>query len=252
MTRREPPEPTFLDAGECALVVQYGTTVDPGLSDAVLALDAALAASPPAGVEECVPTYRSLMIHYDPLIISRDQLIAHVMAQRLETAAPRQRRLWTLPACYDDEFGEDLGFVAERQRLTKDEIIRLHSTARYRIYMFGFAPGLAYLGGGPPELTLPRRTTPRDRVPECSLIIAGGLAIVMTVAMPSGWHVIGRTPVRLFAPEREPVFLGAPGDEMTFDRVDRLTYDTLRARAVAGEVIARVADVPQLAERVAS
>ena len=235
--------PRFLDAGECALVVEYGTTIDPRLNEAVLALDAALTDHPRDGIIECVPTYRSLMIHYDPFTISRSELIAHVTARRTGGAASRPRRLWTLPACYDEEFGEDLGFVAERQKLTKADVIRLHSTARYRIYMFGFAPGLAYLGGGPPELSIPRRTSPRDYVPANSLIIAGGQAVVFTVAMPSGWHILGRTPERLFAPERNPVFLGAPGDEMTFEPVDRAAYEALRLRAIAGEVLGRVEDI---------
>lgn len=236
-------KPRFLDAGECALVVEFGSTIEPRLNEAVLALDAALAGERLAGIVECVPTYRSLMIHYDPLVISREELAAHIEAQTIGAHGGRTRRLWTLPACYDEEFGEDLGFVADRQKLTKAEVVRLHSTARYRIYMFGFAPGLAYLGGVPPELSIPRRTSPRDMVPANSLIIAGGQAVIFTVAMPSGWYILGRTPERLFAPEREPVFLGAPGDEITFDPVDRATYETLRVRAEAGEVLGRVRDL---------
>jgi inhibitor of KinA len=232
--------PRFLDAGECALVVEFGETIDPRLNEAVLALDAALAGTPLSGIVECVPTYRSLMIHYDPLIISRDRLVAHVTTLTGRGGATnRNRRLWTIPACYDDAFGEDLAHVAERQRLSTADVIRLHASARYRVYMYGFAPGVAYLGGLPPELGIPRRTSPRDLVPAQSLIIAGGQAIIMTVAMPSGWHVIGRTPERLFVADRDPAFLVAPGDEITFEAIDRATHERLDREAAAGAVLAR-------------
>ncbi len=105
--------------------------------------------------------------------------------------------------------------------------------------MYGFAPGWAYLSGLPAALTLPRRASPRDRIAAGSLIIAGGQAIIAAMAMPSGWHILGRTPERLFAPERDPVFLVAPGDRVRFDPVDLATFRALDARAARGEVVAR-------------
>jgi KipI family sensor histidine kinase inhibitor len=107
--------------------------------------------------------------------------------------------------------------------------------------MYGFAPGWAYLSGLPPALALPRRTSPRDRIPAGSLIIAGGQAIVAGMAMPSGWHIIGRTPERMFAPARAEPFLFAVGDRLAFQPVDLATFHALAARAEAGEVLARVA-----------
>lgn len=233
----------FLDAGECALVVEYGTSIDPALHDRVLALDTALTAAAPAGVIECVPTYRSLMVHYDPLILARADLVRHIEALALDTAGGRQKRRWTIPACYDEAMGEDLAFIAERQGIPVADVIRLHTTTRFRLYMFGFAPGVAYLGGGPPELAIPRRTSPRDLLPAGSLIIAGGQAVIMTVAMPSGWYIVGRTPERLFVADREPKVLGSPGDEVTFEPVDLATYHALAARSLAGEVVSRVEDI---------
>ena len=105
--------------------------------------------------------------------------------------------------------------------------------------MYGFAPGWAYLGGLPPALTLPRRTSPRSQIPSGSLIIAGGQAIVATMAMPSGWHILGRTPERLFRPDRAEAFLIAVGDVLSFDPVDRAAFDALEQRAEAGETLAR-------------
>jgi inhibitor of KinA len=115
-------------------------------------------------------------------------------------------------------------------------VVALHAGATFRVVMYGFAPGWAYSSGLPPALTLPRRATPRDMIPAGSLIIAGGLAIVAAMPMPSGWHIIGQTAVRLFAPEREPVFLLAPGDRLQFELVDLPTHQALKA---TGGAIAR-------------
>ncbi len=233
--------PRLLDAGECALVVEFGATIDPALSARVLALDAALAAAPPPGVTETVPTYRSLMIHYDPLAISRAGLAAAVAAA---LAAPPAEvadkgREWCLPACYAPALAEDLGAVAAATGLTPAAVVAAHSGADYRVVMQGFAPGWAYLSGLPAALALPRRASPRPRIPGGSLIVASGQAIVAAGPMPSGWHILGRTPARLFDPGRDPVFLLSPGDRLRFAPVDEAEFAALAARAAAGEPLIR-------------
>lgn len=231
--------PVFRDAGECALVVEFGDRVDDALAAQVLALDAALPTV--AGLQETVPTYRSLMLHYDPLILPRGALVAHVQAAlALAKAAPARGRLWVLPACYDTTLAPDLGHVAQTVGLREAEVVGLHSGATFRVVMYGFAPGWAYLSGLPAQLTLPRRATPRNVIPAGSLIIAGGLAIVAALPMPSGWHILGQTPVQMFAPAREPAFLLAPGDRLKFEAVDLATHQALSVRAVAGEPLARM------------
>ncbi len=238
--------PRLLDAGECALVVEFGDRIEDAVADRVLALDAALGANPPPGLRERVPTYRSLMLHYDPLTLDRASL-ARAVAEALgappnPAAAPR--RHWRIPACYDPGLAEDLNHVAAATGLTGADVVRAHASARYRVVMYGFAPGWAYLSGLPSTLALPRRASPRDRIPEGSLIIAGGQAIVASGAMPSGWHIIGRTPERLFAQYRDPAFLVEVGDTLSFDPVDRATFDSLAARVDAGEVVAHPAGAP--------
>ncbi len=232
--------PRLLDAGETALVVEFGAIIDKAVNARVLALDAALARRMPDGVTETVPTYRSLMIHYDPLRLARNRLAA-IVEERLADAAiaPVRGRRWSLPACYDPAFAVDAGRVAAATGLSPERVAGLHSGAIYDLCMYGFAPGWAYLGGLPRELALPRRTDPRDLIPAGSLIIAGGQAIVAAGAMPSGWHIIGRTPELLFAPGRDPVFLMAVGDTIGFDPVDRETFGALETRAAAGEILAR-------------
>ena len=232
--------PRFLDAGECALTVEFGAQIDDALAAKVLALDAALAAPPCNGILETVPTYRSLMVHYDPLILPRATLIAHLRTALDRPAGLQPKgRLWHLPACHDAAMADDLPHIAATTGLPVAEVLRLYASATYTVVMYGFAPGWAYLAGLPPALTLPRRTTPRDRIPAGSLIVAGGQAIVAALAMPSGWHILGRTPERLFNPARDPAFLLAPGDRLRFDAVDVTTFAALDARAATGEILAR-------------
>ncbi|ACA16594.1 Allophanate hydrolase subunit 1 [Methylobacterium sp. 4-46] len=233
--------PRLLDSGEAALVAEFGDRVDPAISDRVLALDDALRADPPEGLRETVPTYRSLMIHYDPLVLDRETLAARVrdLAQQWPGQVRHTGAAWILPCCYDPVCAEDIAAVAEAVGRPVEEVVALHSGARYRVYMYGFAPGFAYLGGLPPELALPRRKAPRPPHPANALMIGGGLAAVASVPMPTGWYVIGRTPERLYAPARENPFPVAVGDTLRFEPVDAATFARLDARAEAGEPVRR-------------
>lgn len=235
--------PRFLDAGEAALVVEFGQTVDPVLNDRVLALDAALDARPLAGITEHVPTYRSLMIHYDPLSLSRAGLIAHVGALIADAGAvgreARHPATWWLPVCYAPETGEDLAEAAAVAGLSPEKVVALHASATYRIYMYGFSPGFAYLGGLPAELAIPRRSTPRPPHADGAIMIGGGLGCVSPLPMPTGWYVLGRTPERVYAPERQSVFMMEPGDLLHFEPVDLATFRALERRVADGEIVAR-------------
>lgn len=232
--------PRLLDAGEAALVVEFGTDVDPAISDRVLALDDALGSDPPEGLRESVPTYRSLMLHYDPLVLDREALADRVRSLSegsVERAVPP--RLWILPCCYGAPHGEDVAEVAERTGQSPAAVVAIHARATYRVYMYGFAPGFAYLGGLPEALAVPRRASPRPPHPRNAVVIGGGLAAVATVPMPTGWYVIGATPARLYAPERaESFFIGA-GDRIRFEPVDAATFADLDRREAAGEPVAR-------------
>jgi inhibitor of KinA len=232
--------PRYLDAGEAALVVEFGDSVDPALNARVLDLEAALRRAAPAGIEETVPTYRSLMIHYDPLIVSRNELVG-----LLETLAPEESSAsfsetrWRLPCCYDPDLAEDIDLAARSLGLTGERLAALHAGADYRVYMYGFAPGWCYLGGLPRELALPRRATPRGPTPQGAVLIGGGLSLVATNPMPTGWYVIGRTPERLFSLRREPPTLIQPGDLIRFEPIDAHMFRALDARAESGETLAR-------------
>ncbi|MGO4283060.1 5-oxoprolinase subunit B family protein [Bosea sp. TAB14] len=232
--------PRFLDAGEAALVVEFGSGVDPAVSDRVLALDAALAEAAPTGLRELVPTYRSLMIHYDPLQITRDALVGMV-EERLSAPKTRERKavLWTVPCCYEAPHGEDLAEMAEIMGMPAEKAAQIHAGATYRAYMYGFAPGFTYLGGLPDEIAISRRTKPRPPHDSKVVLVGGGLSAIATFSMPTGWYVVGRTPERLYAPERASAFLMEPGDDIRFEPIDAATFAALDRRVEAGEVVAR-------------
>jgi KipI family sensor histidine kinase inhibitor len=234
------PKPRYLPAGESALVVEFGDTIDPKIHDQVLALDAAVDVAKWEGVTETVPTYRSLMIHFDPRHLTTEALADALAGLDYASTPPRTRRqLWRIPACYDAPHGEDIAEIAAGLDLPQARVIDLHLGARYRVYMYGFAPGFTFLGGLPNELTIPRRAVPRPSAPPGSLLIAGGQALIASCAMPTGWYGIGRTPVKMFDPRRGQIFLTGIGDELCFERIDPAAFDAMSTAAEAGELCAR-------------
>lgn len=234
--------PRYLPAGECALVVEFGETIDPAIHDRVLALDAALATAKLEGVLEFAPTYRSLIIHFDPRLWRTEALIEAVAALNLTAVKRPKPKRWRTPVCYDPPHGEDLGEVSSLLGLTEERVIALHLGALYRVYMYGFAPGYTFLGGLPPELGISRRATPRPPAPPGALLIAGGQALIASIAMPTGWYALGRTPVKVFDPRRERPFLADVGDEIMFERIDAAAFEALRLEAEAGGLVARRED----------
>jgi KipI family sensor histidine kinase inhibitor len=231
--------PRFLPCGDSALTVEFGSTVDPELNAKVLALDEALRSQAPKGLLETVPTYRSLTVQFDPAVLDYDVLIRFLTETSAELK-PREStgKRWRVPVVYGGEFGVDLESVAESKGLTPHEVIEIFSSAVYRIYLIGFMPGYAYLGGLNPRLVTSRRTHPRPKVPSGVIMIGGEQAGIVPMEMPSGWHLLGRTPVRSYAPERDPTFLFEAGDEIVFEPIDASRWDALEKAALAGEPVA--------------
>jgi inhibitor of KinA len=233
------PTPRFLNAGEATLVVEFGSTVDPMINDRVIDLDQQITDLALPGILETVPTYRSLMIHYDPLVIDRESLIAQISATEPHAGTRREpKTLWSIPCCYKPPHAEDLSEIAKNLSLSEADVISLHSTATFRAYMYGFAPGFCYLGGLPKELGISRRPMPRSPHPPNAILIAGGLSLIGTFPMPTGWWVIGRTPVRLFSPSRNPNFLVKVGDLVRFIPIGAQEFDSLETDSNGGKEIA--------------
>jgi KipI family sensor histidine kinase inhibitor len=211
-------EPRFLLAGDAALVVQFGNVIDLETNRRVHALARALVDNPFPGLGEAVPSYRSLLVHYDPLQVSHPEveLAVSEALRGCEDAERPEPHLIEIPTIYGGEHGPDLEFVAERSGLTASDVVNLHSGATYTVYMLGFTPGFPYLGGLPEPLATPRLASPRQRVPAGSVGIAGAQTGVYPLATPGGWRLIGWTPMVLFDPGRTPPALLQPGDQVCF------------------------------------
>jgi KipI family sensor histidine kinase inhibitor len=210
--------PRILPLGEAAFTVEFGAELNESLNARVHGLAAWLDSNPVPGQLEAVPTYRSLLVRYDPLRgdFAAVQAALTAALSGLESTALPEGRLVEIPVHYGEEWGPDLIGVAEHAGLSPTEVIRLHSAAVYRVAMLGFAPGFAYCFGLPPQLATPRLSTPRTRVEPGSVGIAGPQAGIYALATPGGWRIIGRTPERLFDPERPEPFALRAGDRVRF------------------------------------
>lgn len=226
----------ILPAGDSAIVVEFGNVINQALSSRVLALDERLRKTPPVGVIETLPTFRSLLISFDPKRSSHEEL-AGVVGDLFDAndCVDGDGRLWRLPVCYDPSVAPDLDDVARRAGLTRDEVVARHCGARQHVYMLGFLPGQPYLGDLDPAIELPRRETPRVSVPAGSVGIAGRMTCAFPRETPCGLHVIGRTPVQLWFGDEGPRSLLSPGDQVEFVPVSLRDFEIISKRAAKGE-----------------
>ena len=220
----------FLASADSAVIVEFGDRADRAVSDQVLALGDRVRALGIAGVVEVVPTFRSLMVHYDPLRTSARALFAAIeTALACKSVVDRKRRLWRVPVCYEQDFAPDLESVARATRLATEEVMRLHASTRYHVYMIGFVPGFPYMGDLPEALVLPRRVDPRIHVPPGSVSIATNQTAIYPLDSPGGWHLIGTTPIQMFDAQSDPPALFAPGDAVEFEPIDAQAFAKIRA-----------------------
>ena len=229
-------KPRILPVGDSGLLLEFGKTIDPDLQAQVSALDNILSMFPHLAISEWVPTYRSLMVYYDPLQISYTALAEWLLnwLQQPVNAEGMARRQVTIPVFYGGTMGPDLDNVAAHNGLTPEEVIRLHQEPDYLVYMLGFLPGFPYLGGLDQRLCTPRLATPRTNVPAGSVGIADRQTGVYPLASPGGWQLIGRTPLKLYDPRRSQPFLLAAGDVLRFQAVTQEEFDRIAA-AVEGD-----------------
>lgn len=203
------------------MLVDFGDRIDRAVNDQVIQFDAAIRTADPAGLIETVPSFASVMLHFDPAIADFSTMRAAALAAaRTMQDAPLAVMNHCIPVTYGGATGPDLAAVASQLDLTTDAVIAQHLAGDYRAYMCGFAPGYAYLGGVPAALSLPRKRIVERGHPAGSVMIAAGQCIVTTVDMPTGWWVIGRTQLRIFDPTAARPFLIQPGDSVRFVRAD--------------------------------
>ena len=232
--------PRVLPCGDSAVTIEFGAEISPELNALALALDSALRDASLPGVIETLPTYRSLLVQFNPLLTTHDVIASEVqkLLGSLETSTRKPRR-WKVPVVYGGEFGIDLEDVAERHGITADTLIDRHSRPVYTVAMLGFLPGFCYLAGLDPSIATPRRTDPRTVTPAGTIAIGGIQANIGSLEAPSGWHLIGRTPMRPFMPGRDRVFLIDAGDEVVFEPIPLERWSALDKAAAAGEWIAQ-------------
>jgi KipI family sensor histidine kinase inhibitor len=188
------------------------------------------------GVCACIPTYCALLVHYDPCKISYAKLKSKLEKKLQNTFVQEEesKRIFVIPVCYGGKFGEDLPFVAEHAGLSPEEVVRLHCGADYRIYMLGFLPGFAYLGGLDPKIFTPRLQNPRTKIPAGAVGIGGEQTGIYPLASPGGWRLIGQTPVRPYDPNREEPILYRAGDYIRFRSITETEFAALERQRESG------------------
>ncbi len=235
-------EPRFLTVGDIGLSVEFGTEITQEANDAVAALDHAITAAEISGIVETVPSFRSLLVVFEPASIDRASLIQQLRSL-LETTSGRAQpigRKWSVPVAYAP-FGEDLAEVSAMLRMSEREVVAAHTGAEFRVCMLGFQPGLPNLGGLPPRLHISRRTVPRAPVPGGSVMIGGVQGAIMPMPTPSGFYLLGRTPIRLFDQRRKEPALFRPGDSIRFREIGEDEFAGIEQAVADGDIDAGAA-----------
>ncbi len=228
--------PRFLLNGDTAVSAVFGDSISEEVNQTIRAFQLLLTERKVPGIVETVPTYCSLMIHYDPDRISCDRLLGTLkeLAASIDTAALPPSEVLEIPVLYGGEMGPDLAHVAENAGISEEEVVKRHSAPEYLIYMLGFTPGFTYLGGLDPSIETPRLKTPRVSIPAGSVGIAGKQTGIYPIASPGGWQLIGRTPVRMYDPLRETPILPRAGQYIHFFPINEDEYRKIEAEIEAG------------------
>ena len=231
----------FLLSGDTSLTAEFGNEISESINAKIRAFNIALEAAKIDGITETVPTYRSLMIHYDPGKISYEGLVKKLekLSAQLDKIRIPPSSVLEIPVLYGGEMGPDLAFVAENAGKTEQEVIDIHTATEYLIYMLGFTPGFTYLGGMDESIAAPRLQQPRVKIPAGSVGIAGKQTGVYPIDSPGGWQLIGRTPVKMYDPNRAEPILPQAGQYIKFRAIDQAEFDRIAAEAEKGEYVCR-------------
>jgi len=221
----------FLVASDTSVCVEFGNEISKDINAKIRAFEDALKENPIEGIQETVPTYRSVLVHYDPGVLTFSELEKRIF-HLIETSGNAQStegELVRVPVCYGGEYGPDLEFVAEYHNMTKEEVIRIHTDAECLIYMLGFTPGFSYMGGMDKRIATPRLKTPRVKIPAGSVGIAGGQTGIYPIDSPGGWQLIGRTPLKLYDVSRERSVLFEAGQRVQFYAITEEEFKRMEA-----------------------
>ncbi|MBO5516572.1 MAG: 5-oxoprolinase subunit PxpB [Firmicutes bacterium] len=234
-----PTDLQFFPAGDRAILAQLGKEIDEAVNDRVRTLYRAVLAAADPAIIEAVPAYTTVLVHYRPEVRSFAEMKAFLTDLASKTAADNTaetgRRTLVVPVCYGLHFGPDLWEIEEKLGLSRQEIIDIHSSRDYRIYMMGFLPGFVYLGGMDERLAYPRLKKPRLRIEAGAVGIAGGQTGIYPSVSPGGWRIIGNTPILLFDPSKEPAVPVSAGDAIRFRPIPVDEWYEIKHRVQKGQ-----------------
>lgn len=220
--------PRYVPVADHSLLVSFGDAITDQANAAVLALDRALAQSPPEGMLECIPAFVSLLIDFDPLVTDHTGIREAAESLQQSPPADQEGELREVEICYEEDFAPDLAAVAQASGLCIDEVINRHLQGDYQVRMYGFAPGYAYMSGVPGEIQVPRKPSALRDIAAGSVLIAGPQCLVTTLKMPTGWSIIGRSPTRILTRDESAPFLFGVGDKVRFKRISLAQYEARR------------------------
>ncbi|SFG15223.1 5-oxoprolinase subunit PxpB [Oribacterium sp. WCC10] len=217
--------------GDSSLLIQFEQVISPEVNQKIAAAAKLIKAQQISGIIDMIPTYCSLLINYNPLVISYADLYKRVESiVRMESRSEAGRKkVWEIPVLYGGEYGPDIATIADHAGITEEEVIRIHTSRDYLIYMLGFLPGFTYLGGLDERIHTPRLSTPRVRIPAGSVGIGGSQTGIYPMDSPGGWQLMGMTPVKTYDPERETPILVEAGDYIRFVPVTEEEYREIKA-----------------------
>ncbi|RLB28673.1 MAG: allophanate hydrolase [Deltaproteobacteria bacterium] len=225
-------KPRFLLAGDRGFLIEFGASIDPEINQKVRQIFLSLERMPIEGVTEIIPTYRSILIFYDPFRSDPERLKKAILERenKLDKWEIPPPEIVEIQVAYGDDFGPDLEFVAQHNNLTPEEVIQIHTSGTYLIYMLGFTPGFPFLGGLSEKIFTPRLEKPRQLVPAGSVGIAKNQTGIYPIDSPGGWQLIGRTPIKLYDPTGSPPILLKAGNYLRFKSISRKDFQEIASR----------------------
>ncbi|MDR9796993.1 MAG: allophanate hydrolase [Bacillaceae bacterium] len=222
--------------GDTGIIIQFGTEISEAIYQQIRQYVYWLEQSCIEGIVEWVPAYTTLAVFYRPNIISYDELSQKLLkiGEKIESMPVPDPIVIEIPTLYGKEAGPDIQFVAETNGLSEEEVVKIHSSSDYLIYMIGFVPGFPYLGGMDKRIAAPRKKTPRSRIPAGSIGIAGEQTGIYPLETPGGWQIIGRTPVKLYDPQKQDPILLKAGDYIRFVPITEREYEKIEQQVLKG------------------
>ena len=227
----------ILTAGDSSLLVEFGKEISPDINRKISATVQLLKEQHIEGVVDLIPAFCSLLINYDPRVIHYEEIrdrVQNIVKMDAKTGEGR-KKIYEIPVCYGGEYGPDIANIAEHAGLTVEEVIQIHSSRDYLIYMLGFLPGFCYLGGLDERIHTPRLANPRIKINAGSVGIGGSQTGIYPLDSPGGWQLMGMTPVKTYDPEREVPILVEAGDYIRFVPIDETEYKRIKELVERGE-----------------